>query len=203
LRLLNLIKSGRPTLAIFEAVFFLFLASLFYHPLLFVLLMVLIVTLVFVNPHWRYFVVPVFAISAVIILSQMFNILWHDKLLYAEFFWPEWHFQVIEFNSTAQIFSIVVWFLSILLFAYQAIKVLQKRALYHQKLATCFLYLALLAFLSSWFSVSNLAGLWMISIMPVSIYLGDFIFRLRKKLLSEILLWLFIIFSVVFSLIQN
>lgn len=201
-RLLNLVKSEKPTLSIFEAVFFIFSASLFYHPFLMVLVLVLVVTLIFVNPHWRYFFVPVIAISTVIVLLEVFNLFWYDEALMVDFFWPQWQFNFFNFDSKPQIFSFVVWVLSTLIFVYQAFSVIQKRALYHQKMATSFLYLAILGFLSSWFSISKLEGLWMISIIPISIYLGDFIFRLQKKLLKEICLWIFIIASIVFSIIQ-
>ncbi|RRO24364.1 hypothetical protein [Flavobacteriaceae bacterium 14752] len=203
LRLLGLTRSARPTLAIFEAVFFLYLASLFYHPLLFVLVLVLVVTLVFVKANWRYFIAPILAVSAAVILTQLFNLIWYDKALQLDFFWPEWEFQAIGFYTISQIFSFAVWCLSVLIFVFQAFNVLQKRALYHQKLTTCFLYLALLGFISSWFSISSFGGLWLISIMPICVYLGDFIFRFRKKKLKEVLLWVFIVFAVVFSLIQN
>ncbi len=201
LRLLSMTRSARPTLAVFESTFFLYLSSLFYHPLLFVLLLVLVVTLVFVKANWRYFLVPILAVSTAVILTQLYNLIWYDKALQLDFFWPTWEFQVIEFYTVSQIFSFVVWCLSVLIFVFQAFNVLQKRALYHQKLSTCFLYLALLGFISSWFSVSSFGGLWLISIMPICVYLGDFIFRFYKKKLKEVMLWIFIIFAVVFSFI--
>jgi len=203
LRLLNLVRAKRPTLTVFESVFFFFSASLFYHPFLFVLILVLIATLVFVSPHWRYFLVPLLAISAVVVLLEMFSLFRYDEPLMLDFFWPQWELKVYNFSSNSQIFSFLIWGLSILIFVYQAFKVLQKRALYHQKMATSFLYLALLGFLSSWFSISKLEGLWMMSMIPISIYFGDFIFRLRKKMLKEILLWCFISFALVFILFKK
>ncbi|NBC56857.1 MAG: hypothetical protein GVY05_01030 [Bacteroidetes bacterium] len=201
LRLLNVVNSDYPTMTIFEAVFFFFFASLFYQPFLFVLILVLVVTLVFTSPHWRYFLVPLLAISSVIVLLEMFNIFWYNEPLMVDFFWPQWAFKIYTFSSKPQLFSFLIWVLSTLIFVYQAFKVIQKRALYHQKMATSFLYLALLAFMSSWFSISNLEGLWMMSTIPISIYLGDFIFRLRKKFWKEVLLYAFIAFVVVFNLL--
>ena len=201
LRLLNLVNSEQPTMTIFEAVFFFFFASLFYQPFLFVLILVLIATLVFINPHWRYFLVPLLAISSVIVLLEMFNIFWYNEPLKLDFFWPQWEFKIYDFSSNSQLFSFLIWVLSTLIFVYQAFKVLQKRALYHQKMATCFLYLALLAFLSSWFSISSLEALWMMSIIPISIYLGDYVSRLKKKRLSEIMLWIFVMLTLVFNVL--
>jgi hypothetical protein len=56
-------------------------------------------------------------------------------------------------------------------------------------MASFFLTFLGVAFLSSLFTDSTLSGLWLMSLWPLCIYLGDFISRLRKRLWLQV--WFF------------
>jgi hypothetical protein len=90
----------------------------------------------------------------------------------------------------------VFWLVGGVFFIYQIIRVKQIRSLYHRQMATFFSVLLGIAILSFYFESSTISGLWLLSLWPFCIYLGDFISRMKKKLWFQISFWLFVLIPI-------
>lgn len=189
IRLLAVTESNESNLRIYEAVILITLASLFYKPFILCLSLVLVASLLFTRPHWRYFVIPLFSISTVVIFVESYFLLRYNTIVQLNFFIPEIEFSIEAFYLKMDPVLTLFWLISSLVCVYQIFSVKQVRSLYHRNLATFFLVFLGLALLSLILSDSTLSGLWLMSLWPLCIYLGDFISRIKKRLWLQV--WFF------------
>ena len=195
MRLLFLTKIENPILYIFESVFLMLLSSLFYQPFLFFTILVLVATIIFRTLQWRFIVAPILSISASIIIIQLYQLIKFDKVVGLYFFMPELNFNIHLYYSQANFYLFIIWLLSTLLCIYQILRIKKKRSLYHKQISSFFLYFLFLLFISFWLINITSAGLFILSLWPLSIYLGDFLSRLKSRLWSEFVLWGFLIIA--------
>lgn len=199
-RLLHIVKSENPISCIFDSTFLIILASLFYQPFVFLLLLILIATIIFLPPRWKYFFAPIFSVSAFVILVQMYSLFRYDKVVGFRFFRPEFGFNADFYLDKVTDIMLLVWLVPATLCIYQIIQVKRKRALYHKEIATFFLVFLVLSFIIYMLSGKSITELWVLSLWPLSIYLGDYLSRILSKLKLELLFWTFVIFSIVFTI---
>ena len=197
-RLLNILKSNNPISCIFDATFLIILSSLFYQPFVYLLLLILVASLVFLPPKLSYFISPILSICAFVIIVQMYNIFRFDEQVGFDFFLPDFNLNVYHYYEKLYDWTLFIWFALSILCAYQIIQVRRKRALYHKEMASFFLSFLGLSFLLFMFSEVSIAELWMLSLWPLSIYLGDFLSRIVSKLKLELFFWAFIVLSISF-----
>ena len=198
MRLLNILKTINPTLSLFEATFLMFLSGLFYEPFMYLLLLIFAATLIFLSPQWRFFVAPILAISAVVVLVQMYYLIVFDTIVYLDFFISEWSFN-FNFNPEIKsLYMISFWVILSILCVYQIIKVKQKRSLYHKDMASFFLVFLGLSPIVYWLTNTSLSGLWLLSIWPLSIYIADFLNRLKIRFWLEVVFWSIVGFALGF-----
>jgi hypothetical protein len=194
-RILQFIEKPENSLYIFDAVMLMTVASLLYKPALLCLILILAAILLFSSPRWNYFVVPILGVSTVIIFVQVFFLVKYDVAAQPNFFIPELEFSTDIYYTKFNSLLFPFWLFSGIVCIYQIFSVRQVRSLYHRKMASFFLVFLVIAFLSMGFKSSTLSGLWMLSLWPLCIYLGDFLSRLRKRLWLQVYLWSFIICS--------
>jgi len=192
-RILQFIERPENNLYIFDAVILFTIASLLYKPALLCLILILTAILLFSRPRWNYFVVPILGVSTVIVFVQVYYLYQYDIIAQPNFFIPEIEFSIDEYYSKFNSLLFLFWLISSTICSYQIFRVRQIRSLYHRKMASFFLVFLALAFLSMGFKSSTLSGLWILSLWPLCIYLGDFISRLKKRLWLQVYLWGFII----------
>ena len=201
IRLLNIVNTEEKTLSIFEATFLIFFASLFYEPIIYFLGLIFVASLLFIKPYWRHYISPILAISAVVILVQMFYLISENQVVGVFYFLPPLSLNVPDFNSTFSIYSFVIWILVMLLSIYQIFKVKQLRALYHKQMASFFLSMVLISVVSVWLSESDLLNLWWLSSWPLGIYIAKFLSRLQAKKKREVMFWGFISLTILNSIL--
>lgn len=197
-RLLNILKSKNPISCIFDATFLILLSSLFYQPFVYLLLLILVASLVFLPPKSPYFISPLLSISAFVIIVQMYNIYRFDEHVGFDFFLPEFNLNLNFFYDKFYDGMLLIWFALSILCVYQIIQVRRKRALYHREVAIFFLSFLGLSFLIFMFTEVSIAELWMMSLWPLSIYLGDFQSRIMSRLKLELFFWAFMALSISF-----
>ena len=197
-RLLNILKSKNPISCIFDATFLILLASLFYQPFVYLLLLILVASLVFLPPKLFYFISPVLSISAFVIIVQMYNIFRFDEHVGFDFFLPDFNLNIYFYYDKLYDGMLLIWMTLSLLCVYQIIQVRRKRALYHKEVATFFLFFLSISFLVFMFTEISIGELWMLSLWPLSIYLGDFLSRIVSKLKLELFFWAFMVLSISF-----
>lgn len=189
LRILAFIEGVEKNLSLFEAVVLITSASLLYQPVILCLILILAASLLFSSPKWRYFVIPIFGVSTVVIFVQVFFLIQYNSVADLHFFIPKIENSLERYYSKLNPYLGVFWLISSLVCIYQIIRVKQVRSLYHRRMATFFLVFLGVAFLSFGFESSTLSGLWFLSLWPFCIYLGDFISRLKKRLWLQIFFW--------------
>lgn len=195
IRILECIENEENNLYIFEAVFLIAIASLLYKPAILCLLLVLVASILFSRPKWRYFIIPFFSISSVVIFVESYYLLRYDTVVEPEFFLPTLEYSLEAYYDKLNPIILSLWLVSCLVCVYQIFKVKRIRSLYHRNMATFFLIFLILSILSVGFESSTLSGLWLMSIWPLCIYIGDFISRIKKRLWLQVWLWGFIICS--------
>jgi hypothetical protein len=188
IRIFASIEAEEKNLYIYEAVLLIAIASLFYKPAILYLILVLAAILLFSRSNWRYFVIPVFSISTLIIFVEFYFLLRYDTVARLDFFIPKIEYSLEVYRLRLNPTLITFWIVSCLVCIYQIYSVKRIRSLYHKKMATFFLIFLLLSVLSIGFKSSTLSGLWLMSIWPLCIYLGDFISRIKKRM------WLYVWF---------
>lgn len=189
IRLLKLTNEGEKNLYVFEGVLFISISSLFYKPLVLCLILVLVASLLFTKPKWRYFVIPVLSISTIVIFVESYFLLYHDMVVGIDFFMPSIEYSLEAYLLKLDPVLVTFWIILSLVCVYQIYSVKQIRSLYHRQMASFFLVFLILSLVSFSFKSSTLSGLWLMSIWPLSIYIGDFILRLKKRLWINI--WFF------------
>lgn len=192
IRLLAITESVEKNLRIFEAVMLISIASLLYKPFILCLILVLAASLLFCRPQWRYFVIPFFSISTVVIFVQSYYLFRYDSVAELNFFIPKIEYSIEVYYSKLNPILTVFWLISSLVCVYQIFTVKRIRSLYHRNMANFFLIFLVLATLSVGFKSSTISGLWLMSIWPLCIYLGDFISRIKKRLWLQIAFWSFV-----------
>lgn len=192
-RLLAITESTEKNLRIYEAVLLITIASLFYKPFILCLLLVLVGSLLFCRPQWRYFVIPFFSISTVVIFVESYFLFRYDSVAELKVFIPKIEYSIEEYYSKLNPILTIFWLISSLICIYQIFSVKRIRSLYHRNMASFFLIFLVLAALSVGFKSSTISGLWVMSIWPLCIYLGDFISRIKKRLWLQIAFWSFVI----------
>jgi hypothetical protein len=189
IRLLQLTGDGQKNLQIFESVLLISISSLFYKPFMLSLLLVFVASLLFTKARWRYFVIPVFSVSTIVIFVQAYFLFRYDSVAGLDFFIPKIEFLPEAYKLKLDPFLTLFWIVAALVCFYQIYSVKRIRSLYHRKIANFFLTFLILSVLSFSFKSSTQSGFWLMSIWSLCIYVGDFISRLKKKL------WLHIWFS--------
>ncbi len=201
IRLINVIKSPQPVLNIFEATFFIVLSSLIYQPFIYFLLLVLSGTVIFLSPQWRFFTAPILAISAVVVFVEMYHLIWYNEVVYLDFFISKWT-NYFDFSfDYITVLMISIWCLAVLISVIQIINVKQKRALFHNEMATFFLTFIGLSIIAYGLTNASSAELWLLSLWPVSIYLGDYLSNIKSHLWREVFFWSFVSISIVYAII--
>ena len=200
-RLLAVVKTANPTLNIFEATLLIVISGLLYEPFMYLILLILVGVLIFLSPQWRFFVAPILAISAVVVLVQMYHLVWFDKVVYFDFFMPK---PKLSFNfnfSNYTVLKALVWLPSELICIYEIIRVKQKKALYFKEMATFFLSFLGFSLIAFGLTNTTLSELWALSLWPLSIYIADFFSNLKSRLWREVMFWSFVVlaFANVFS----
>lgn len=202
-RILNLAYAVKIKTSIFESVTLICVAGLFYKPVLVFLILVLIATLLFTNSHWRYFVIPLFAVSAVVILTQIFYLQLYNTPAGIKDLLPVWRTD-IDVLKAPQFWSVgAFWVFSVFVVLFQIYSVKRIRSLYHRQMASFFLGFIFLALVSSVFQSSSLSGLWLMSLWPFCIYLGDFISRIKKNLWLQIGFWFFVLIPITIYIMRS
>jgi len=203
IRLLSITKNIDTNLRFYEAVLLITIASLFYKPFILCLVLVLVASLLFSTPKWRYFIIPFLSISTVVIFVESYYLIIYDSVVGLHGFIPKIEYSIEEYYSKLNPILTIFWLISSLICLYQIFSVKRIRSLYHRNMASFFLIFLILALLSMGFESSTLSGLWLMSIWPLCIYLGDFISRIKKQLWLQIGFWFFVIGSIsiyIFSL---
>lgn len=194
-RLLNLSNGLEVKNSIFESVFLISLASFFYKPAIVFLVLLLVATLLFTKSKWRYFVIPILSVSCIVVLTQVYFLYHFEKPAGFAFFFPSLR-KDLNFNTDdISIYMIVFYIISSLIFLYQIYSVKQVRSLYHRQMASLFLAFFLLALSTLIFEDASISNLWLMSLWPFCIYLGDFISRIKKNLWLKIVFWGFVVLS--------
>lgn len=193
IRLLSMTKNVEKNLRIYEAVLLITIAGLFYKPFILCLVLVLVASLLFSAPKWRYFIIPFLSISTVIIFVESYYLITYDSVVGLHFFIPKIEYSIEEYYSKLNPILTIFWLISCLTCIYQIFSVKRIRSLYHRNMASFFLIFLILALLSMGFKSSTLSGLWVMSIWPFCIYLGDFISRIKKRLWLQIGFWFFVL----------
>jgi len=195
IRLLNLCIGWNVKSSIFESVFLICVASIFYKPTLVFLILVLVVTIIFTKSRWRNFIIPVLSISSFVILVQLYHLIYSESVVGYQFFLPELNVNLQHLLNNDNISQGVFWMACTLIFLYQIYSVKLVRSLYHRQMASVFLAFLILAFISMFFNDSTISGLWFMSLWPFCIYLGDFVSRIKKNLWLQVVFWGFTIAS--------
>ena len=200
-RLLFVVKKTIPTLYIFEATLLIVLSGLIYQPFMYLLLLIFAGTLIFLSPQWKLFTSPVLAISAVVVLVQMYHLIWFDTIVYIDFFLsqPKFSFD-FSFDSNT-VFLASIWGISMLLSVYEILKVKQKRALFYKEMASFFLSFLGLSLIAFGFTNATASELWVLSLWPLSIYIAEFFTKIKSLLWSEIMFWSFVGLAIAFAFI--
>lgn len=194
-RLLNLSNGRNVKNSIFESVFLITLASFFYKPTIVFLVLLLVATLVFTKSKWRYYVIPILSVSCVVVLTQVYFLYYFDKPADFAFFFPALRKEFNFFTDNISVYMLVFYLISSLIFLYQIYSVKQVRSLYHRQMAGFFLAFFLLVLSTLIFEDVSISDLWLMSLWPFCIYLGDFISRIKKNLWLQISFWGFVLLS--------
>ena len=189
----KLIHTSQTHLTLFQLTIYFYVASFFVPGVAYMLLMVLVATLLFTSPQWRMFIVPIYAIATVILWIQAFKLLTTNTVYGPAFFFPKWTFNFNILSSTTEIAYLIFWVLILLVFVYQFVKVREKRAIFHRNNARYFICFLLIAIASLVLTVPSVEILWVLSIWPFAIYIADFVWRIRKKLWTELAMLLSLI----------
>lgn len=192
-------RSEQKNLVMFQIVLFLFIASLFESNFIYLLLLAFATSILFSNQEWRFYVVPIFSISTVIILVQAYALYVYNAPFSLDFFFQTWNFNDDLVFNTIQIRLLVFWILAFILFVYQIIKVNQKRAIFHKNNSKLFFVFTTIGVITLFFTTSTVEHLWVLSIWPFAIYIADFIWTIESKFWKETSAWLS--FAVILSLI--
>ncbi len=201
-RLLNLSTAWNVKNSIFESVALIVVASFFYRPVLVFLVLVFVFTVIFTKSRWRYYVIPVFGVATVVILTQVFYIQYYDEVAHLQDLLPSFRKDFSLLENEVSVYMAVFWATAVLVFFYQIYSVKQVRSLYHRQMASVFLTFLFLAIATMLFEGSTISGLWLLSLWPFCIYLGDFVSRIKRKLWLQIAFWLFVVISLVFYSIR-
>ncbi len=193
------LNSGQKNLVMFQVVLFLFIASLFEPNFIYLLFIAFGASILFSNLEWRLYLVPIFSISTVVVLVQVFALYMYNKPFGVDFFFqtPSFNFDLLTANL--QIWQLVFWLLVFILFVYQIINVNQKRAIFHKNNAKYFFLFIIIGIVTQLLTTPTIENLWVLSTWPFAIYIADFIWRIRSKFWAELVTW--IIFLIILSLI--
>jgi len=182
----KLINSSHSNLVLFQVVLFLFIAGLIEPTFILLLLMVSVTTFLFTTPKWRLFIIPVYAIATVIFWIECYGLFTTNELYGYKFFIQDLSVTIDVLSTTKAVLLFVLWGLVFLLFVYQFIKVKEKRAIFHRNNAKFFTFFLLTGVVSQLLTSPSIEKLWVLSIWPFSIYIADFVWRIRKRLWVEI-----------------
>jgi hypothetical protein len=199
-RLLNLSTAWNVKNSIFESVFLIVTASFFFKPVLVFLILVLVFTLTFTKSRWRYYIIPILAIGTVVLLTQVFYLYYYEETAGYQVFLPALRSDFKFLENPVSMYMAGFWVVAALVFLYQIYSVKQVRSLYHRQMASVFLAFLFLAFASIFFEGSTVFSLWLMSLWPFCIYLGDFISRIKRNLWLQIAFWLFVVIPLAFYL---
>ena len=182
----KLMNTNNVNLVFFQVVLFIFLAGLIEPTFVYLLLMVTVTTFLFTTPQWRLFLIPVYAIATVILWVQVYALFTSNTLYGHEFFIQDLsiNFDVLNTNETIVLFAL--WGLVFILFVYQFVKVKEKRAIFHRNNARYFIFFLLIGIVSQVLTSPSIEKLWILSIWPFSIYIADFVWRIRKRMWADL-----------------
>jgi hypothetical protein len=196
IRLLNLSIGWNVKTSIFESVFLIGIASFFYKPAIVFLGLVLIATVVFTKSKWRYYVIPFLAIGCIITFTQVYFLYHYKAPAGFQVFLPSLRNDFSFFADDISVYMAVFYLISSFVFLYQIYSVKQIRSLYHRQMATFFLAFFGLALMTLIFEDSSVSDLWLMSLWPFCIYLGDFVSRIKKNLWLQVAFWGFTLISI-------
>ncbi len=196
-RLFNLSINWSVRNSIFESVFLIVVASFFYKPVLVFLVLVFVVTIIFTKSKWRYYIIPIFAVGAVVLLTQVFYLYQFNKIADFQVFLPSFRRDFNILKNNISLYMAIFWMIAVLIFFYQIYSVKQVRSLYHRQMASVFLAFLFLALITMLFEGSTLSGLWLLSLWPFCIYLGDFVSRIKRNLWLQLVFWGFVLIPLI------